>query len=116
MRSNAKNDKDLQKIAKLGVSILNEAIQDYRRIVADPEFQELEYLREKARNDEINALTHAREEGELIGEQRGAITGMEQMLLSAFKNNFSPSEIEVMQKTAGISDSRLNELREQAKQ
>ena len=78
-----------------------------------------------ARNDVVNDTLNR--QGELLQlqnyfkrkEQKVAAsakaTGMEEMIIAAFQNNFQPEAIETMKKTAGITDMRLAELREQAK-
>jgi len=77
-----------------------------------------------SRNDVVNdTLNRA---GELLQlqnyfrkrEQKAAIsaeaTGMEKMIIAAIQGNFQPEAIEVMKKTAGVTDARLAELRKQA--
>jgi len=41
---------------------MEQAIRAYHQITADPEFRELERMREMARHDEASALRHARDE------------------------------------------------------
>ena len=45
---------------------------------------------------------------------RGETTGMEKMIVAAIKNNVLAEAIEAMKSIAGISDARLEELRQQA--
>jgi len=74
-----------------------------------------------ARNDVVNDTLNR--QGELLQlqnyfrkrEQKSKATGMEEMIIAAFQNNFQPEAIETMKKTAGITDVRLAELRKQAK-
>jgi len=42
---------------------MEQAIKAYRQITADPEFRELERMRETARHNEASALRYARDEG-----------------------------------------------------
>jgi predicted transposase/invertase (TIGR01784 family) len=42
---------------------MEQAIRAYHQITADPEFREMERLREMARHNEATALRHARNEG-----------------------------------------------------
>ena len=49
-------------------------------------------------------------------EQKVRAESMEEMIVTALQNNFSAESIEVMRVGAGISTSRLAELKEQAKQ
>jgi len=50
------------------------------------------------------------EQAAVSAEQKTA----EKMIIAAFQNNFQPEAIETMQKTAGITDTRLAELKKQA--
>ena len=81
-----------------------------------------------ARNDVVNDTLNR--QGELLqlqnyfrrkeqkvaecAKKEGEATGMEKMIIAAFQNNFQPEAIETMKKTAGITDTRLTELRKQA--
>ena len=53
---NAETEEDLEKIKKLEVPEMEQAINAYYTITASSEFRELERLREKARHDEAQAL------------------------------------------------------------
>jgi len=55
----ANTEEELQKIEKLGVPVMNQAIQAYRHISASEEFKEIERMRERARHDEAEAISHA---------------------------------------------------------
>ena len=59
----AETEEDLEKIKKMEVPMMNQAINAYYTITASSEFREIERLREKARHDEAQALYHARQEG-----------------------------------------------------
>jgi predicted transposase/invertase (TIGR01784 family) len=61
---NAKTEEDLEKIARMEVPIMSQAIEAYRHVSATTEFRELERMRSKRRHDEAQALYNA--------EQRGA--------------------------------------------
>ena len=61
---NAETEEDLAEIEKLGVPIMNEALQAYRHVAASPEFLEIERMRSKARHDEAQALKNAEKRGE----------------------------------------------------
>ena len=73
-----------------------------------------------AQNDVVNdTLNRA---GELLQlqnyfrrrEQKVAQTIAEEMIVAAIKNNFQPEAIEIMRTTAGVTDARLIELKQQA--
>jgi len=61
---NANTEEELAKIKLMEVPVMEQAIRAYHQITADPEFRELERMREMARHDETSALRHARDEGE----------------------------------------------------
>ena len=58
----AETEEELDKIRKLEVPEMEQAINAYYTITASPEFREKERLREKARHDEAQALYHAKAE------------------------------------------------------
>ena len=59
----AETEEDLNRIKGMGVPTMEHAISAYYSITASPEFHEIERLREKARHDEAQALSHAEQEG-----------------------------------------------------
>jgi len=59
----AETAKELKRIEKLEVPIMNQAINAYYNITAESEFKERVRLWEKARRDEASFLSDAREEG-----------------------------------------------------
>ena len=69
----AETEEDLQKIKKLGVPTMNQAIEAYYSISASPEFRELERMRERAIRDRDSALWHAEQKGIQEGMQKGAV-------------------------------------------
>ena len=71
----AETEEDLEKIKSMEVPEMEQAINAYYTITASPEFQEIERLREKARNDEAQALYHAEQQGIQKGIQQGIQKG-----------------------------------------
>lgn len=69
----AETEEDLEKIKRMGVPTMDQAINAYYTITASSEFREVERLREKARHDEAQALYHARNEGRVEGRQEGIV-------------------------------------------
>jgi len=59
---NAETEEELEQLTKTGGVVMSEAIRAYRGITATEEFRSLEWLREKTRNDESNALSVARKQ------------------------------------------------------
>ena len=69
----AETEEDLNRIKGMGVPTMEHAISAYYSITASPEFHEIERLREKARHDEAQALSHAEQQGMQKGLQQGAL-------------------------------------------
>ena len=67
----AETEEDLNRIKGMGVPTMEHAISAYYSITASPEFHEIERLREKARHDEAQALSHAEQQGMQKGMQQG---------------------------------------------
>jgi len=59
---NAETEEELSKIERMGVSVMEQAVKEYRRITTTEEFREIERLRSRARHNEASALHHAKEE------------------------------------------------------
>ena len=68
---NANTEEDLERIKKMEVPTMNQAIDAYYAITASSEFREIERMREKARHDEAQALYHAEQRGIARGKQEG---------------------------------------------
>ena len=47
---------------KVWVSVMEQAVKEYRRITTTEEFREIERLRSRARHNEASAVRHAKEE------------------------------------------------------
>jgi len=75
---NAETEEELAEIEKLGVSVMNEALQAYRHVSASDEFIVMERMRSKARHDEAQALGHARqqEREERDAHWQGVVAGV----------------------------------------
>ena len=58
----AETEEDLKEIERLEVPDMNEALQAYRHVAASGEFKERERLWAKARHDEAQALSNARQQ------------------------------------------------------
>ena len=76
----AETEEELKKIEALGVSVMGQAIKEYRRVSATDEFRELERLRARAHHNEVSALGHARREGRQEGRQEEKIQTARNML------------------------------------
>ncbi len=76
----AETEEELEKIKKMEVPVMSQAINAYYTITASSEFREKERLRTKARHDEAQALHHARQEAtieRIIEIARNMIVGGE---------------------------------------
>ena len=103
---NAETEEELEKLVSNGGEVMSQAVEAYRGITATEEFKYYEILRARTKHDEAQAIHSA--------EMRGEAVGMEKMIIMALQSNAHPTVIETMQKGAGITESRLAELREQA--
>ena len=72
----AETEEDLEKIKKMEVPMMNQAINAYYTITASSEFREIERLREKARHDEAQALYHAKRERDVEIAQNALRKGL----------------------------------------
>jgi hypothetical protein len=70
----AETEEDLTKLTEMGVPVMSEAVAAYQSVAHSTEFQQIERLRERARQNEASALEYAREE---------TIAGMAKLLLDA---------------------------------
>ena len=59
----AETEEELAKIKAMEVPVMERMIDAYNQIAASPEFLELERLRQRAREDEANALSTAEKKG-----------------------------------------------------
>ena len=59
---NAKTEEDLEKISKMEVDVMSQAIEAYRQAVVAPEFKELHRIRQKRHHDEVNAISYAKKQ------------------------------------------------------
>jgi len=120
---NASTEEELEELISKGGKVMGQAVTAYRSITADEQYKYLERLRDKRERDEAQALSNARDKGivegiikgKIEGKIEGKTEGIENMLLSAIKNNAPISLIENMRQDAGISLERLAELQQQAK-
>jgi predicted transposase/invertase (TIGR01784 family) len=62
---NAETEEEMLKIAKIGGEIMEQAVQGYKNVLVSKDFEELERLRERARNNERAALGRARRENSM---------------------------------------------------
>jgi len=62
----AETEEELEKIKATEVPVMEQMIDAYNQIAASPEFLELERLRQRAREDEANALSTAEKKGRAV--------------------------------------------------
>ncbi len=105
---NANTEEELERIDKMGVSVMSEAVNAYRNITTLPEYRELERIREKARHDEAQALNHTRQIAFSEGIEQGIGQGIAIMARKLLKRG-RPVE-EIMEDT-GLSYEEIEELR-----
>ena len=93
----AETEEELEKLRKMEVPEMEQAINAYYTITASSEFRELERLRAKARHDEAQALYHAKREGMIEGKREGMIEGerkgKNEIARNALQMNLSTEDI-----------------------
>lgn len=101
----ANTKEELEKIRALEVPIMDQALKEYDRITASPEFREKMRLYEKARHDEAQALHNA--------ENKGLQKGRLETQIEIAKNLIEagiPSDM--IMKTVGLSREELKNIHE----
>ena len=89
---------------------MEQAINAYYTITASSEFREIERLREKARNDEAQALHHAKLEGIQEGIQRGVEKGKFEIARNLLKTNLPLEQIAT---ATGLTTEEVEDLRKE---
>lgn len=105
---NANTEEDLERIKRMEVPEMNQAINAYYSITASDEFREIERLREKARHDEAQALYHAEQKGRSKGKQEG-ISERNVEIARAMLANGEP--IDKIMHYTDLSKEKIEELR-----
>lgn len=109
---NADTEEELEKISKMEVSVMSEAINAYRSITTSPEYRELERLREKAGHDEAQALYHTRQIAFSEGMEKGIEQGIEKgMMAVAQKLLRRGRPVEEIMEDTGLSYEEIEALR-----
>lgn len=67
----AETEEELEKIKRMEVPVMEQAINAYYSVTASPEFREIQRLRERATHDEAQALENAEQKGIQKGMQKG---------------------------------------------
>ena len=117
-KAKVKEHKEVIRMQAISNSVALDLSGEVRRIVAPSEFVngsldqkgELEQLRNYILWREKKMAQKVAQEATKKAEDATA----EKMIISAFQNNFPVVAIETMQKTAGLTDARLAELKKQA--
>ena len=104
----AETEEELDKIRKLEVPEMEQAINAYYTITASPEFREKERLREKARHDEAQALYHAEQMGIQKGIRQGATERNIEIARNLLKINLP---LEQISKATGLTIAEIERLR-----
>ena len=106
----AETEEELEKIRALEVPEMEQAINAYYTITASSEFRERERLREKARNDEAQALYHAEQKGIQHGIQQGAAERNLEIAKTALQMKMSTHDIV---KLTGLTIEEVENLRKE---
>ena len=91
-----------------------ELSNEVRKTVSSNDFVN-DTLNRKKELEQLRAyMERQTQKGEALGMQKGEAVGMEKMIIMALQSNAPTYVIEAMQKGAGITKSRLAELKKQA--
>ena len=83
---NAKTEEDLDKITKMEVPVMSQAVEAFRHVATTPEFKELERMRLKARHDEAQVMYDIRMHWEgVVADKDARIAELEEQLKNAKK-------------------------------
>ena len=108
----AETEEDLEKIKKMGVPTMEQAISAYYSITASPEFHEVERLREKARHDEAQALHHAEQKGIQKGIQEGIQKGASERSIAIAQSMIADGEpVSKIMRYTGLTLEELEKCR-----
>jgi predicted transposase/invertase (TIGR01784 family) len=117
---NAETDEDYDRLRRLEVGMVTEAIETIKRVTSSEAFRELERMREKAALDfeqarysaEKRGERRGRKEGRLEGIQEGRLEGRLEGILQTAGNmlaeGFTKEQIE---KVTGLSSAEIRKLR-----
>lgn len=100
----AETAEDLEKIKKMEVPVMSQAINAYYTITASSEFRERERLFDKARHDEAQALRHAKK----VGHEEGRAEGKIEIARNGLRLSLPTDTI---QQLTGLSAEEIEELR-----
>ena len=96
---------------------MQDAIEAYKTVSNSAEFRELDRMLAKARHDEAQALSHAKEEGEKIGlakgKEEGRAEGKREGTLTVAKNLLSINlPLDQIVKATGLTHEEVEALRD----
>ncbi|MDR1800253.1 MAG: Rpn family recombination-promoting nuclease/putative transposase [Lachnospiraceae bacterium] len=100
---NARTEEDLERLEKLEVPEMSQAIRAFNSIVVSPEFKELEKLLADAKHNEASALNHA----ERKGREEGRETASRDFALRLIADDYP---IDMIAKYTGLSVEEIEEL------
>ncbi|MDR0963680.1 MAG: hypothetical protein LBM60_03590, partial [Clostridium sp.] len=94
----AKTEEDLNRILKMEVPIMNDAIDAYRTVSVSQELYEIERFRDRTRRNEASALAYAREKAAAEAEAKAA------KATEVFKREMANKDAEIANKDAEIAN------------
>ena len=100
---NADTEEELEKLSKMEVPVMSEAINAYYSVSTSSEYYEMERLREKTSHDEAQALHIA----EMRGEQRGERKGIEKTAKNLLSMGLT---IEQIMKATSLTQAEIEDL------
>ena len=110
----AETTEELEKINRMEVPVMSQAINAYYTITASSEFRERERLLDKARHDEAQALHNAehrgRTKGRAEGRAKGRVETQAEVVQNALKLHLP---VDTIRQLTGLSAAEIEELRRQ---
>ena len=101
---NAESEEELEKLGKMEVPVMSEAINAYYSVANSSEYREMERLREKTKHDEAQALYSA--------EQRGIKQGKTEGIIEVARNLIADNmPLEQVMRVTGLTLNEIEKLR-----
>ena len=110
----AETTEELEKINRMEVPVMSQAINAYYTITASSEFRERERLLDKARHDEAQALHNAEHRGRTKGRAEGRAEGRVETQAEVVQNALKLHlPVDTIRRLTGLSAAEIEELRRQ---
>ena len=105
---NAESEEELEKLGKMEVPVMSEAINAYYSVANSSEYREMERLREKTKHDEAQALYSAEQRGIKQGIKQGKTEGIIEVARNLIADNMP---LEQVMRVTGLTLNEIEKLR-----